>query len=61
MNLRGLQILRTIHHDESGQNLIEYALVASLIAFGAITTIASLSTNIQTIFTSLGGIIRGAH
>jgi pilus assembly protein Flp/PilA len=61
MNLHGLQTLRTLHHDESGQNLIEYALVASLIAFGAITTISSLSTNIKSIFSSLGSIIGNAH
>jgi len=45
------------HHllkDESGQDLIEYALVAALIALGAVASIRSLSTKIGTAFTTIG-------
>jgi len=48
-----LATLRTLHNDESGQDLIEYALAASLIALGAITAMSTLSTAINTVFTSI--------
>ena len=37
-----LHTLRSLHNDESGQDLIEYALVAALIALGAITAMQGL-------------------
>ena len=40
--------------DESGQDLIEYALVAALVSLGAISALKSLSTHIGTAFTSIG-------
>ncbi len=41
-------------NDESGQDLIEYALVAGLIALGAIAAMTSLSGTIKTAFTTVG-------
>jgi pilus assembly protein Flp/PilA len=40
--------------DESGQDLIEYALVAALIALGATAAMTSLAGVIRTAFTSVG-------
>jgi pilus assembly protein Flp/PilA len=40
--------------DESGQDLIEYALVAALIALGSVTAMGGLSTAISTAFSSVG-------
>ena len=40
--------------DESGQDLIEYALVAALIALGATAAMNSLATNISTAFSTVG-------
>jgi pilus assembly protein Flp/PilA len=40
--------------DESGQDLIEYALVTALLGLGAILSIKTLSTRIGTAFTSIG-------
>ena len=40
--------------DESGQDLIEYALVAGLIALGAIAAMTGLSGKIGTAFNSVG-------
>ena len=48
-----LNILRSLHNDESGQDLIEYALIAALMATAAIATIGTLSTAISTKFTSI--------
>ena len=40
--------------DESGQDLIEYALVAALVGLGAVASMKSLSTSIGSAFTSIG-------
>ena len=40
--------------DESGQDLIEYALVAGLIALGAITAMTGLSGKIGNAFNTVG-------
>ena len=40
--------------DESGQDLIEYALVAGLIALGAIAAMTGLSGKIGTAFNTVG-------
>lgn len=40
--------------DESGQDLIEYALVAALIALGATAAMRGLATSIGTAFGSVG-------
>jgi pilus assembly protein Flp/PilA len=39
---------------EDGQDLVEYALVVALIAFGAITTMKTLATDINTVFSNIG-------
>jgi pilus assembly protein Flp/PilA len=48
------QIMRDALKDESGQDLIEYALVVSLIAFAAIGGMNVLATDINAAFTSIG-------
>jgi pilus assembly protein Flp/PilA len=48
------QIMRDALKDESGQDLIEYALVVSLIAFAAIAGMNVLATDINAAFTSIG-------
>jgi pilus assembly protein Flp/PilA len=40
--------------DESGQDLIEYALVAGLIALGAVAAMTGLSGKIGTAFNTVG-------
>lgn len=40
--------------DEAGQDLIEYALVVSLIAFAAIAGMGTLANDINTAFTNIG-------
>jgi pilus assembly protein Flp/PilA len=46
-------LLKRLGRDESGQDLIEYALVAALIALGAVTSMKTLSTAIGTAFTTI--------
>jgi len=40
-------------HDESGQELIEYALVAGLLVLGTITAMSTLSSDLDLSFNSL--------
>jgi pilus assembly protein Flp/PilA len=49
-----LNTLRSLHNDESGQDLIEYALVAALIAFGSVATMTTLAGNISSAFSKIG-------
>jgi len=46
--------LSNLIQDESGQDLIEYALVAAIIALGATAAMTSLATTISTAFTTVG-------
>ena len=52
INLR--QTLSDLLRDESGQDLIEYALVAAIIALGATAALTKVSGDISAIFTKIG-------
>ena len=41
--------------EESGQDLIEYALVASIVGLAAITTLGTLASEINQVFTTITG------
>jgi pilus assembly protein Flp/PilA len=49
------QLLKNLLSDESGQDLIEYALIAALIALVAITGLNGLASRINSEFTAIGG------
>jgi pilus assembly protein Flp/PilA len=48
------RVLTSLLKDESGQDLIEYALVAAIIALGAVTTMRSLAGAISLACSSVG-------
>ena len=48
------QLLTNLMTEESGQDLIEYALVAALVGLGAVAAMKSLGTTISTAFNSIG-------
>jgi pilus assembly protein Flp/PilA len=48
------KLLRALVRDESGQDMIEYSLVAALIGLAAIVSIKGLSTHIASAFTTIG-------
>jgi pilus assembly protein Flp/PilA len=48
------QIVRSLLADESGQDLIEYALIAALIAVSAILAMKGLANKISNEFNSVG-------
>jgi pilus assembly protein Flp/PilA len=52
--------LLSLIHDEDGQDLIEYALVAGLIGIGAIVSLGGLGTKIKTAFNTVGSTLTSA-
>jgi Flp pilus assembly pilin Flp len=50
-----MQVLKdALVRDESGQDLVEYALVVSLIALGATASMTALATSFSTAFSKVG-------
>ena len=47
------RLLEALYADESGQDLIEYALIATLIALVAITGLNGLASNIKSEYSSI--------
>lgn len=52
-----VSVLRCLNDEESGQDLIEYALVVALIALAATAGMSSLATGINTAFSALGSVL----
>ncbi len=50
-----MKLLRNFHNDEAGQDLIEYGLIALLIALGAIAGMSNLAKSINAVFTQVAG------
>ena len=48
------QLLNNLVVDESGQDLIEYALVAALVGLGAVASMKTLANSINTAFGNIG-------
>jgi len=57
---RILQVLSEVHDDESGQDLIEYALVVALIAFAAIAGMNFVASEINVAFSKIGNKLTSA-
>ena len=55
MNLK--KIALAFVKDDSGQDLIEYALVAALIGLGAVSSMKSFATTIGNAFTTVGSTL----
>jgi len=47
------QFIRAIFRNTEGQDLVEYALVVALIAFGAVAAMQGLATEINTAFNTI--------
>ena len=48
-----LRLLWNLHKEESGQDLIEYALIGLLVALGAIAGMGTLASSINAEFTNI--------
>jgi pilus assembly protein Flp/PilA len=55
--LRTFSYLRNLLENEQGQDLVEYALVVALIAFGAISGMRILSTGLNHAFSSIASTL----
>ena len=49
-----INMLKNLHKEESGQDLIEYALIALIVALGAIAGMTTLATKINAEFVNVG-------
>ena len=54
------QLLNNLMTDESGQDLIEYALVAALVGLVSVASMQSLAGSLVNIFTAIGAALDGA-
>jgi pilus assembly protein Flp/PilA len=52
--------LTRVHEDEEGQTLIEYSLIAALVAVALIAALNLLAIDIGEIFTAIGAELDGA-
>ncbi|HZP48371.1 MAG TPA: Flp family type IVb pilin [Vicinamibacterales bacterium] len=52
--------VRSFAKDESGQDLLEYALLVALIALVAYAAVASAGTSVQSIFNNIAGKLNTA-
>ncbi len=50
-----MNLLKQFHNDERAQDLIEYGLIALLIALGAIAGMSMLAKSINAVFTQVAG------
>lgn len=60
MKAKTLAVLGSLHGDESGQDLIEYALLGLLIACAAVATMGTLATSLNTVYTSIESKVAAA-
>jgi len=54
------QLMKKFVMDESGQDLIEYALVAALVGLGSIASMNSLAASIANTFNGIGNALSSA-
>ncbi len=55
-----LNQVRNLLRDESGQDLIEYALVAAVLALAAVAGMTTLACNISNAFSAVGSKLSSA-
>jgi pilus assembly protein Flp/PilA len=58
MNIK--QLLKNLASEESGQDLIEYALVAALVGLGSVASMQSLAANIANTFNGVATALTNA-
>ena len=54
------QIMNNLMTEESGQDLIEYALVAALVGLGSVAAMSGLATSISNAFDGVGNALSRA-
>jgi pilus assembly protein Flp/PilA len=54
------QLVKNLVNEDSGQDLIEYALVAALVGLGAVAAMKGLGTSIGNAFNGVGTSLQNA-
>jgi pilus assembly protein Flp/PilA len=54
------QLFKSLVADESGQDLIEWALVAAMVALGSSAVLKSYRTNLGSVFNQIGNQLTNA-
>jgi Flp pilus assembly pilin Flp len=52
--------LASLHKDESGQGLVEYALIMGLVVLAAVSTMSTLATQINSAFSHVTSVLSSA-
>ena len=52
-----IKSLSSLHKDEAGQGLVEYALIIALVCFGAVIAMQTLAIDINAAFTGIGNLL----
>ena len=55
-----MQLIKNLVAEDSGQDLIEYALVAALVALGSVTAMRGLATSLSSTFNGVGSALTNA-
>lgn len=50
-------MVRNLRDDEDGATMVEYGLLVALIAMVALVGVSTLGTNLQSLFSTVGGSI----
>ena len=52
--------LKAFWQDTQGQDLVEYALAAGMVAVAAVAAMPALSTTVSTVFSKIGSIVNSS-
>jgi pilus assembly protein Flp/PilA len=55
-----MSFLKRFWYDEQGQDLVEYALAAGMVAVAAVAAMPALTTTVSTVFEKIGSIINSS-
>jgi pilus assembly protein Flp/PilA len=55
-----MKLIKKLIAEDSGQDLIEYALVAALVGLGSVIAMKGLATSISTTFNGVGNAVTNA-
>ncbi len=50
-----INMLKNLHKEDSGQDLIEYGLIALIVALGAVAGMGTLAKSINGLFSTIAG------
>jgi pilus assembly protein Flp/PilA len=57
MQKKLISLVNRLHHDESGQGLVEYLLILALVAFAATAGMTTLASGLNSAFTAIGAYL----